>query len=164
MAPFNLLPAEILNRIYKQLDSESQDALRHSCKLFFNKASNKLKKVEKLDLSYRKMDSIPEVIKHLRNVKKLNLEYNNIQNISVGNFCFLINLREMTIQHNKITAIPKEIGYLVNLSKLNLSFNKISSVSPAIGSLIKLTELKLQNNCIKELPPEIGKLFNLIFI
>lgn len=48
MAPFNILPAEILNKIYKLLDSESQDSLRHSCKLFYNKASNKLKKVEKL--------------------------------------------------------------------------------------------------------------------
>eukprot|EP00833_Pecoramyces_ruminatium_P015435 jgi/Orpsp1_1/1189467/evm.model.d7180000072265.1 len=117
MAPFNILPAEILNKIYKLLDSESQDSLRHSCKLFYNKASNKLKKVEKLDLSYKQMDSIPEAIRHLKNVTKLNLEYNNIQNINIGNFCYLLNLREMTIQHNKITTIPKEIGYLVNLSK-----------------------------------------------
>lgn len=48
MAPFNLLPVEILNKIYRQLDGETQDSLRHSCKLFYHKASNKLKKVEKL--------------------------------------------------------------------------------------------------------------------
>ncbi|OUM64565.1 hypothetical protein PIROE2DRAFT_8642 [Piromyces sp. E2] len=88
MAPFTLLPVEILNKIYKELDSESQDSLRHSCKLFYNKSSNKLKKVKKLDLSNKHMDTIPEAIRHLQNVTKL------------------------------LTQLPNEIGNLKNIRTL----------------------------------------------
>jgi Leucine-rich repeat (LRR) protein len=99
-----------------------------------------LKKVEKLDLTWKDISTLPPEIGYLENLKTLDLE---------GNF---------------LTTLPPEIGNLVKLEYLGLHANFLKKLPPEIGSLKSLQELDLALNDLTELPPEMGDLVKLRFL
>ena len=63
---------------------------------------------------------------------------------SIPDFIFnLINLKTLSLETNKLTSIPDSIGNLINLEKLILSYNQLTSLPDSIGNLIKLETLEL---------------------
>jgi Leucine-rich repeat (LRR) protein len=76
--------------------------------------------IEVLDLSYNELNgALPAEIRHLQNLKVLNLSYNNFTGVpaEVGQLSELVIL---DLAHNPITGIPHEIGNLQNLQVLDL--------------------------------------------
>jgi len=115
-----------------------------------------------VSLSYINLVNIPISfgIGALVNLKELILDGNQITEIpkEIGN---LVNLKELCARDNRITEIPKEIGNLVNLEVLILFGNRITKIPKEIGNLVNLDILDLDNNQITEIPKEIGNLVNL---
>ncbi|KAL0265720.1 UNVERIFIED_CONTAM: hypothetical protein PYX00_011434 [Menopon gallinae] len=67
-------------------------------------------------------------------------------------------LQELSLSHNQLTELPKEIGNLSLLQKLYLFNNRLTTLPEEIGNLSQLHGLGLGNNELITLPKEIGNL------
>jgi leucine-rich repeat protein SHOC2 len=116
--------------------------------------------LQKLDLSRKTLEKLPDSIGNLINLQELYLQYNELESLpdSIGNF---INLQELYLQYNELESLPDSIGNFINLQKLYLQNNKLESVPDSIGNLINLQELYLSYNQLENLPNSIGNLINL---
>lgn len=85
-----------------------------------------------------------------RRASVLDISFNSISSISVGEFEDLWNLRELNVSHNKISWIEEHTTeHFPNLIKLNLAYNKLQTVSEdLLHSLTKLQVLRLDGNVI----------------
>lgn len=90
-----------------------------------------------LDLSFKRLTSLPLAITRLTKLKKLDLSF------------------------NQITRVPSEIGQLSNLESLNLRSNQLSKLSPEVAKLVHLETLDLRTNRLTALPDEIAQLKSL---
>lgn len=96
--------------------------------------------VDVLILNGSQIQSLPDSISKLKNLKQLHLGY--IQGLGY-------------LQTNKLKKIPEVIFLLENLEVLNLEQNKILKIQPEIKKLKKLKTLSLSGNPIKKFPKEI---------
>ncbi|MEO7212404.1 COR domain-containing protein, partial [Mucilaginibacter sp.] len=87
-----------------------------------------------LNLSGLNLESLPEIIRQLKNVKSIN------------------------ISNNKISEIPKWIGELKDLTALDASTNQLKALPRQMGALKNLELIFLQNNDLYYLPEWLSKL------
>ncbi len=73
----------------------------------------------------------------------------------------LVNLIELDLAGNHLTAVPPEITQLVNLTSLNLGGNHLMAMPSEITQLVNLTSLDLFDNQLMSVPSEITQLVNL---
>nr|GMD35821.1 plant intracellular Ras-group-related LRR protein 7 [Ipomoea batatas] len=67
----------------------------------------------------------------------------------------------MTLDKNRMTTLPDELGQLVKLERLSVSSNSLVSLPGTIGSLRNLVLLNVSSNNLKILPESIGNCFSL---
>ena len=120
----------------------------------------KLKNLRKLDFNWNKISKIPDAIRDLTSLEVLNLSYNQISEIP-NTITKLTNLKQLYIRRNKISEIPDAITKLTNLTELYISHNQISEIPRTIAELKKLKILDLRYNQIREIPEIIMQLKNL---
>ncbi len=125
-----------------------------------SEASVHPEKVFRLNLSKKKIDTIPDLIYSMTNLIELDLSKNKIEEISprIGN---LVNLEKLSMANNQLVHLPKEIGQLTNLKYLGLNRNVIEDLPAEIGNLENLEVLELWDNELNDVPDEISKLQNL---
>ena len=118
------------------------------------------KNLRKLHLEDNGLENLPKEIGNLENLEILYLDNNNLKTLpkEIG---ALENLEELYLGENKLKELPKEIGNLKNLKTLYLDRNKLENLPKEIGNLKNLEILYLDNNHLKTLPKEIGNLENL---
>ncbi len=106
---------------------------------FSNKKDEELLNLETLDLSKlpTKLNSLPNEIQYLQNLKILN------------------------VSGHKLCTIPKGIGAMSNLKSLILSNNCIKKIPHTIGDLRNLENLQIDNNPLEDLVPNLIQLKNL---
>ncbi|KAI6657253.1 hypothetical protein LOD99_11144 [Oopsacas minuta] len=92
------------------------------------------KKLEKLSLAMNKLDFV---------------EDNKFDELGIKDFT--TKLRDVNLQKNKLTFIPRYIQYLKETSDLNMSNNEIKRVPSEIWMLFKLMNLDLADNKIEEI-------------
>ena len=92
--------------------------------------------------------------------KELFINDNQLTSIpkEIGN---LTQLKELNLENNQLTSLPKEIGNLTQLKGLYSCNNQLTSIPEEIGNLTQLKELHLYNNQITSIPKEIGNLTQL---
>jgi len=54
-----------------------------------------------------------------------------------------------------LTLFISQMGEMLKLEKLILEHNKLQAVPPEIGFLTRMTSIKLENNPIKSMPPDV---------
>ena len=74
----------------------------------------------------------------------------------------MTSLEGLFLVHNRLSAIPVQIGQLRRLTKLYLSYNQLTSLPAEIGECTSLQELQLNSNRLTALPSSIGKLSELV--
>jgi leucine-rich repeat protein SHOC2 len=74
---------------------------------------------------------------------------------------FLKELVELSLAHNNLTHLPRNINQLKSLSWLNLGENNLNGLTPNIGKLSHLEGLLLNDNQFKSLPKEITRMSKL---
>ena len=118
------------------------------------------KKVRVLDGSGNKITIIPDYIDVMTFCNRLALSQNRITEIprTVG---YLQNLRVLLLDGNRIRTLPRQLFKLSKLERLNLSNNYLTEIPSGISKLKSLKYLEFCSNKLVSLPREIGELSNL---
>lgn len=61
----------------------------------------------------------------------------------------LDHLTQLTMSHNKLTAVPPSIGELSNLTLLNLFNNTIEELPTSLSGMQQLKHLNLGYDCLQ---------------
>lgn len=104
--------------------------------------------LREIDLSHNKIHTIN--IEKCRNVKKLNVESNEIKNIKFGE-C----ITELTISNNKLSDLSI-LPIAPNLIKLDISNNHIKNIE-YLSNFPKLSVINFSNNLVTFLPKEMNQ-------
>ena len=95
-----------------------------------------------LDLSGLGLHEIPEMIKTLSFLKKIDLSNNNIDSVGEHAFDNLNNLEELNLSHNKLKRFWFELDQIKTLKVLDLSHNSLETLSFSPGNMdIMMIEL-----------------------
>ncbi|KAI4539558.1 hypothetical protein MJG53_020791, partial [Ovis ammon polii x Ovis aries] len=105
-----------------------------------------------LNLGNNLLEEVPQEMKYLTSLKTLHLFRNKIHRFAPGVCGKLKNLRCLSINHNQLASIPRELCFLENLSELQLNYNQLVCIPKEIKFLEKLQKLLLARNNIKSLP------------
>ena len=119
---------------------------------------NKSDTISHLDLSHKKLDSLPDLSKFM--IKSLNLSYNNLDTIPLNYLpltlkklnCSNNNLTQFIARNYKNCYIPELKTYHnsdLNLEEINLSYNQLKNVIIKTLSIEKNKILPKKNNCFK---------------
>ena len=116
--------------------------------------------LKKLVLNYNQIDFIDPAIAKLTELEQLGLYENQLGAIPSALF-ELDKLKEIDLYFNNIERLDSGVSKWQNLKVLYLSNNKLLSVPENIGDLPLLEELYLHNNRLSYIPETIGKAHNL---
>eukprot|EP00026_Physarum_polycephalum_P000343 Phypoly_transcript_00343.p1 GENE.Phypoly_transcript_00343~~Phypoly_transcript_00343.p1 ORF type:complete len:1625 (+),score=418.05 Phypoly_transcript_00343:184-5058(+) len=144
---------------------------------------------ESLDLSHKKLTTLPPELRKVVNLLILGISNNELADISTldnkklqeldasfnkidkipeqltistkAPFFLLKELRKLNLANNLLREVPTPIVNFQLLTELNVSGNKIQVLTEQIGNLPSLTTLNISSNELKALPSDIGKLTNL---
>ena len=114
-------------------------------------------KIIELDFIFKGLTKLPEAIKHLTNLKKLTLRYNQITELPDW-IESLLALESLNLNINNINKLPATIGSLLNLKELLLWKNELQDLPNSICFLQSLEHLNLRLNQLKLLPHDLGNL------
>ncbi|MCC5667175.1 leucine-rich repeat domain-containing protein [Nostoc sp. CHAB 5784] len=119
-----------------------------------------LTNLQTLYLDGNQLSSLPPEIGQLTNLQSLNLRSNQLSSLP-AEFGKLTNLQILYLDNNQLSSLPAKFGKLTNLQWLHLSGNQLSTLSKEIVQLTNLQWLNLSSNQLSSLPPEIVQLTNL---
>ena len=104
-----------------------------------------------LILRHCKIPEFPEVILQMKNLERLDLSWNKMHSLpkEIGTLTKLVYLN---LNHNRLDSVPAEIAKLQNLDTLILSRNRIFELPAEMGGMKNLHVLMLLSNGIKKLP------------
>jgi Leucine-rich repeat (LRR) protein len=102
-----------------------------------------------LDLSFNKLEALPEVIGSLSQLRKLEINNNSLSFLGAAILNRCTNVEMLHFHHNKITAITEPLDGLQRLRVLDLSSNQLKTVPEAVLVLKALETLDLSGNAIE---------------
>ncbi|KAL1514147.1 hypothetical protein ABEB36_003454 [Hypothenemus hampei] len=139
---FNLNTTLVLNCSYNQITSCHSD---YSVKL------------DALDLRHNRFLTVPKCLENTPLLRKLNLDYNNIESLESNNFIQLTALERLSLHRNNIANVDKKaFAGMQNLQILDLSKNSISYLhNQQFSDNQKLRILNLKKNGLTYLPREV---------
>jgi internalin A len=113
-----------------------------------------------LDLSNLGLDTLPDSISQLINLKYLYISGNQLTALP-DSFEQLTNLQSLYIFDNQLTALPDSIGQLTSLQSLDISHNQLTVLPDSFGQLTQLGSLDLRDNQLEVLPENLRRLIRL---
>lgn len=120
--------------------------------------------IEKVDISYNQLSTIPAERISYPKCKIINLKGNKLQKFPVA-LSDAVTLEKLDLSENKINSIDDEaFDKLENLIELDLSFNELQYLPTSIGKLRNLKKLNLSGNKISFLPREFENLTSLEYL
>jgi internalin A len=117
----------------------------------------------RLDLSLKRITTLPPEIGQLTNLTELYLRGNQLTTLPPELFQ-LKNLAWLILRGNLLTNLPPEICQLTNLTSLDLSGNLLTTLSPEFCKLTNLSGLDLSDNQLAFLPSKICQLTELTLL
>ena len=115
---------------------------------------------ESLNLTHEYLETVPEGIDSLKNLKVLILDQNEIPELPESVFK-LEKLETLSVGYNELKSLPADIKKLDKLKELNLAGNAITELPPEVTELKLLESLVMTNAKLTALPKNIDKLQNL---
>ncbi|MBS0649796.1 MAG: leucine-rich repeat domain-containing protein [Verrucomicrobia bacterium] len=152
---FKARVSNILNN--SKNEPNKTELLAHQFRQLLQESQAELDQIQQLDLSRRRLSSLPPEIGMLRGLVILDLDHNKLTRLphEIGDLRQLVKL---TLSNNQINKVPDEIGRLGQLSQLYLDSNKLEKVPLGVLSLDQLQILNLSSNLIDELPENISEM------
>ncbi|CAH9109413.1 unnamed protein product [Cuscuta epithymum] len=111
-----------------------------------------------LDLDGNTIKEVPERISHLSSIMVLYLNANVIEDqyLSWEGIQSLKSLIVLSLNDNRLTILPSNLGALTRLSQLHISDNELTSLPIEIGLLTKLEVLNAHSNRLSTIPTSIS--------
>ena len=116
--------------------------------------------VEVLDMSHNPIESYPEDLHKLKQLKELHLQNCKLTEFGPG-LAELPSLEELDLSRNPIKTLPQDLSNLKHLKKLSLKKCRLTEVGSALTELTSLEDLDLSRNPIKTLPQDLSNLKHL---
>lgn len=113
-----------------------------------------------LEVIHSDIDDILKNIYNSNSLKHLDLSYNRLDHLPEP-ITKIPNLKTLVLSHNFLLDIPKNIGQLSKLEYLELDRNPLKNLSYNIGKMPNVKTLKMNETEFSTLPEDIGKLKNL---
>lgn len=110
-----------------------------------------LKWLKRLNLSFNLIEIIPDWLEELTLLENLDLRHNNLKSLFSG-IKNLANLTSLNIRSNNLTEIPKELRHLKKLSYISIASNKVEKIPEWF---FEMESVNLENNPIIDPPIEI---------
>lgn len=107
-----------------------------------------------LTLHNNKLDSLPENIGDLQNLREIRIDHNQITRLP-DSICTLQHLRLLHIDGNPITSLPEEIGKLSELLDLGIGSCSIDRLPQSFTKLSKLILFWFEQRSFDNVPHEI---------
>jgi len=117
--------------------------------------------VTEVILSHCKLTVVPDRLRRLTSVRRLDLRHNSIRELPawIGDFP---ELAELELDRTQLRTLPDAIAHLRALRRLSCSrTRRLKRLPDAIGGMTSLTELDLHDCALAALPETIGELVNL---
>ena len=138
-----------------------------------------------LNLSNLQLSVLPNSLRHLANLTRLNMTYmhqvealpdsigqltelrefriNNMYQLKIFPkwMVQLTKLIKLNLQLDGLENLPKEIGQLTELTVLDISFNSLNKLPDLPNTLTNLTTLDVSANLLESLPSSVSQLTNL---
>lgn len=130
--------------------------------------------LEHLELFADHLDSLPDEIHELKNLKTLSLQIGmmtelnplvwslpklevlKVKKTQLKNFVLpegnLSLLKKCFLSHNQLESLPEDFGRLTYLSELDLSQNKLNTLPPSMAQATLLKRLNLDHNQMTTVP------------
>mgnify|MGYP001231453383 CR=1 FL=1 len=119
--------------------------------------------VQHIDLSKKRLTTLPIELKKFPNIKTLNLNKNKLDSLPSW-FNEFQNLEKLTASMNRFDSFPNVILELTNLKTLNLGENNIDGIPLDIDRLKYLESLWLWSNLIRVFPASLSNIESLKYI
>ena len=119
--------------------------------------------LEDLSFNSNELVEVPGALKHLPNLRTLDLGENDIEALEAGDFGALVKLYGLRLAGNSITEVKKvHFGNITGIHVLNLAHNRLTSIERgAFDSLGDLRALRLDNNRLTDINGLVSSLAKL---
>jgi Leucine-rich repeat (LRR) protein len=104
------------------------------------------------------ISGLPSTFSNLMWLRNLRLSRNSFSEVPPA--IFNLNLQELHMESNPMTAVPRELGNMHNLVGAKFSYNPISSLPAELGGWWSLEWLELWGTLVQCLPRSVTKLQN----
>ncbi|KAL8598916.1 hypothetical protein ACOMHN_015495 [Nucella lapillus] len=128
----------------------------------FPEAMRSLDRLSELNLAQNQLTRIPPCLRRMRNLVRLNVSHNQLE--TVTGLERLKKLQFLVLDHNKLSAVFRELSSLRKLEMLQCGTNLLRDVPRDVRTLRQLKDLDLSNNRILLLPTDIFRLPRLEFL
>ncbi|KAG8920525.1 cysteinyl-tRNA synthetase, partial [Tulasnella sp. 408] len=114
-----------------------------------------------LRLSQAAMKQVPSRVKHISTLHELDISSNRMVSLDEADLHRILGLRNIQVQNNRLSTLPKSFAEMKALKFLNISNNKFDSIPPVLSQITSLVDLDLSFNTISIFPPTLGDLTNM---
>jgi hypothetical protein len=120
--------------------------------------------LESLNLESDGLDSLPNELSQLNNLKWLNLSGNVFTRFPEV-VCDIPKLEYLNLDFSDFSVLPFSISKMTNLKSFSIGGNdKLTTIPPQIGDLKNLNFLNLAGSLLQNLPQEIGRLKQMLHL
>ncbi|KAG8927072.1 cysteinyl-tRNA synthetase [Tulasnella sp. 417] len=114
-----------------------------------------------LRLSQAAMKQVPSGVKHISTLHELDISSNRMVSLDEADLYQIPGLRNIQVQNNRLSTLPKNFAEMKALKFLNLSNNRFNSIPTVLSQITSLVDLDLSFNAISVFPPTLGELTNM---
>jgi len=139
---FNIPCHQHYYQMFKQFYELNQFLLRYT-----RQSLNQSLKIQRLHLHHYQLKTIPLTLGHLKRLQYIDLDHNQLTNISVLGQCH--QLRVLYLSCNQLTDIST-LGQLKKLQILYLNYNQLTNIS-VLGQCQQLKILDLSHNQLTDI-------------
>ncbi len=116
-----------------------------------------LTNLKNISLSNNKISKLPNSFSKLKKLSNINLNFNEFYEFP-EQIASISNLEILFIGKNKLVSLPNSISNIRKLRMINVAYNELILLPESICNLVNLQVLNVSNNKLIQLPTKMGEM------
>lgn len=125
---------------------------------FLKESRNRPDTLTSLWLGKSGIKQLPAELKRFKNLKELNLDYNNLSGADLSELAKFEQLELLNLKNCNLRKIPSVVYKLKNLKDLTITLNDLTSLPDSLFEMKNLRSLSIEGKNLKDLPDAIARL------